>query len=133
MVLFPKEVFKHICQYCDDRIERHQRKLMRMIDVCRVEYYRKGVYATRSYMYWSKCNFNNGFNKSYKLENRSKLYKVCISAFKRRDKKLGYSAYDKVDMSKTLIWMLNDTTGNFSPKLLGGNPVRVIYPLILYI
>ena len=133
MVLFPSDVFKRICDFCDDRIERRQRKIMKTIGVCRVEYYRIGVFATRSYHYWSKCNFNKGFDKVYALEDRSKLYKIHISAFQKRDRqKTVFSAYNKLDMSKTLIWMLNDSTGYFSPKLLGGSPPGVIYPFILY-
>ena len=31
MVLFPKNVFKHICQYCDDRIEKRQKRLWNKI------------------------------------------------------------------------------------------------------
>tara|TARA_B100001540_G_C15804073_1_gene641245 strand:- start:122 stop:436 length:315 start_codon:yes stop_codon:yes gene_type:complete len=31
MVLFPKHVFKHICRYCDDRIEKRQKRLWNKI------------------------------------------------------------------------------------------------------
>jgi len=31
MVLFPKHVFKHICRYCDDRIEKRQKRLWNRI------------------------------------------------------------------------------------------------------
>ena len=31
MVLFPKHVFKHICRYCDDRIEKRQKILWNKI------------------------------------------------------------------------------------------------------
>tara|TARA_B100001093_G_C26459048_1_gene855627 strand:+ start:253 stop:690 length:438 start_codon:yes stop_codon:yes gene_type:complete len=38
MVLFPKNVFKLICQYCDDRIEKRQKRLWRSIVPVRSEY-----------------------------------------------------------------------------------------------
>ena len=38
MVLFPKHIFKHICQYCDDRIEKQQIRLWKSIVPVRSEY-----------------------------------------------------------------------------------------------